>query len=141
MDIGSIYGQIKPSFLLGVSSFAKAFAYNLVDGDNAFPPEYATVTPPDITFVDLSVKEIDVSIWGEDVVSQILLKNGIAVHFDDVMNERYIARVVLKMQSLIVRSMALTQANSDETAGDTEAVRYFCCYSVVLVFIAPVSLT
>ncbi|GJJ73130.1 hypothetical protein EMPS_05488 [Entomortierella parvispora] len=121
LDIGSIYGQIKPSFLLGVSSFAKAFAYNLVDGDNAFPPEYATVTPPDITFVDLSVKEIDVSIRGEDVVSQILLKDGIIVHFDDVINERYIGRVVLKMQSLIVRSMALTQASSDEINGDTES--------------------
>ena len=57
MDIGSIYGQIKPSFLLGVSSFAKAFIYNMKDGDNAFPPEYATVTPPDITFVE--VRETD----------------------------------------------------------------------------------
>ncbi|KAF9302036.1 hypothetical protein BGZ74_005928 [Mortierella antarctica] len=113
LDVGSIYGQIKPSFLLGVASFAKAFAYNLVDGDNAFPPEYATVTPPDITFVDLCVKEIDVSIWGEDVVSQILLKDGIIVHFDDVINERYIGRVVLKMQSLVIRSMALTEANKD----------------------------
>ncbi|KAF9193555.1 hypothetical protein BGZ50_007333 [Haplosporangium sp. Z 11] len=121
LDIGSIYGQIKPSFLLGVSSFAKAFAYNLKDGDNAFPPEYATVTPPDITFVDLSVKEVDVSIWGEDVVSQILLKDGIVVHFDDVINERYIGRIVLKMQSLIVRSMALTEANKENHANDPES--------------------
>ncbi|KAF8951432.1 hypothetical protein BGZ52_011844, partial [Haplosporangium bisporale] len=120
LDIGSIYGQIKPSFLLGVASFAKAFAYNLVDGDNAFPPEYATVTPPDITFVDLCVKEIDVSIWGEDVVSQILLKDGIIVQFDDVINERYTGRVVLKMQSLVVRSMALTEANKDGQ-GETDA--------------------
>ena len=116
-----------------MSSFAKAFAYNLVDGDNAFPPEYATVTPPDITFVDLSVKEIDVSIWGEDVVSQILLKDGIIVHFDDVINERYIGRVVLKMQSLIVRSMALTQANSEENNGDTEAVSQNVNYLLVWV--------
>ncbi|KAF9388519.1 hypothetical protein CPB97_000885 [Podila verticillata] len=121
LDIGSIYGQIKPSFLLGVASFAKAFAYNLVDGDNAFPPEYATVTPPDITFVDLCVKEIDVSIWGEDVVSQILLKDGIIVHFDDVINERYTGRVVLKMQSLVVRSMALTEAANKDGQGETDA--------------------
>ncbi|KAG0306223.1 hypothetical protein BGZ98_002777 [Dissophora globulifera] len=120
MDIGSIYGQIKPSFLLGATSFAKAFVYNLKDGDNAFPPEYATITPPDITFVDLSVKEVDVSIWGEDVVSQILLKDGVIVHFDDIINERYIGRVVLKLQSLIVRSMALTEAASDEHAGEAE---------------------
>ncbi|KAF9208080.1 hypothetical protein BGZ49_009869 [Haplosporangium sp. Z 27] len=107
-------------FIDGVSSFAKAFAYNLKDGDNAFPPEYATVTPPDITFVDLSVKEIDVSIWGEDVVSQILLKDGIIVHFDDVINERYMGRVVLKMQSLLVRSMALTEPVKDEHATKAE---------------------
>ncbi|KAF8940858.1 hypothetical protein BGZ58_004326 [Dissophora ornata] len=120
LDIGSIYGQIKPSFLLGVSSFAKAFVYNMKDGDNAFPPEYATVTPPDITFVDLNVKEVDVSIWGEDVVSQILLKDGVIVHFDDVINERYIGRVVLKMQSLLVRSMVLTDTSSDEYPGEAE---------------------
>ncbi|KAG0277971.1 hypothetical protein BGZ95_004994 [Linnemannia exigua] len=120
LDIGSIYGQIKPSFLLGVTSFAKAFAYNLKDGDNAFPLEYATVTPPDITFVDLTVKEVDVSIWGEDVVSQILLKDGVVVHFDDVINERYLGRVVLKLQSLLIRSMALTEANKDSHTGETD---------------------
>ncbi|KAF9116860.1 hypothetical protein BGX27_009741 [Mortierella sp. AM989] len=124
LDIGSIYGQIKPSFLLGVSSFAKAFAYNLTDGDNAFPPEYATVTPPDITFVDLSVKEIDVSIWGEDVVSQILLKDGVIVRFDDVINERYMGRVVLKMQSLLVRSMALTEVSKDENLREAEPLHH-----------------
>ncbi|KAG0319921.1 hypothetical protein BGZ97_001164 [Linnemannia gamsii] len=120
LDIGSIYGQIKPSFLLGVTSFAKAFAYNLKDGDNAFPLEYATVTPPDITFVDLTVKEVDVSIWGEDVVSQILLKNGVIVHFDDVINERYLGRVVLKLQSLLIRSMALTEAGKDSHPGEAD---------------------
>ncbi|KAF9985364.1 hypothetical protein BGZ75_003070 [Mortierella antarctica] len=120
LDIGSIYGQIKPSFLLGVSSFAKAFAYNLKDGDNAFPPEYATITPPDITFVDLSVKEVDVSIWGEDVVSQILLKDGVIVQFDDVINERYLGRIVLKMQSLVIRSMALTETQRDNHERETE---------------------
>ncbi|KAI1320557.1 hypothetical protein EDD11_000519 [Mortierella claussenii] len=121
LDIGSIYGQIKPSFLLGVTSFAKTFAYNLKDGDNAFPPEYATVTPPDITFVDLTVKEVDVSIWGEDVVSQVLLKDGVIVHFDDVFNERYMGRVVLKLQSLVVRSMALTEVNKDGHPGEAES--------------------
>lgn len=124
LDIGSIYGQIKPSFLLGVTSFAKAFAYNLKDGDNAFPLEYATVTPPDITFVDLTVKEVDVSIWGEDVVSQILLKNGVILHFDDVINERYLGRVVLKLQSLLVRSMALTEANKDSHTGEADPVSF-----------------
>ncbi|KAG0198078.1 hypothetical protein BGX28_008431 [Mortierella sp. GBA30] len=122
LDIGSIYGQIKPSFLLGVSSFAKAFAYNLKDGDNALPPEYATVTPPDITFVDLSVKEVDVSIWGEDVVSQILLKDGVIVHFDDVINERYMGRIVLKLQSLLIRSMALTETKKDSHDRETESL-------------------
>ncbi len=122
LDIGSIYGQIKPSFLLGVSSFAKAFAYNLKDGDNAFPPEYATITPPDITFVDLGVKEIDVSIWGEDVVSQILLKDGVIVHFDDVINERYMGRIVLKMQSLVIRSMALTETQRNSHEREAEPV-------------------
>ncbi|KAG0066506.1 hypothetical protein BGZ89_007213 [Linnemannia elongata] len=124
LDIGSIYGQIKPSFLLGVTSFAKAFAYNLKDGDNAFPLEYATVTPPDITFVDLTVKEVDVSIWGEDVVSQILLKNGVILHFDDVINERYLGRVVLKLQSLLVRSMALTEANKDSHTGEADPMHH-----------------
>ena len=122
LDLGSIYGQIKPSFLLGVSSFAKAFIYNLKDGDNAFPPEYATVLPPDITIVDVSVKEVDISIWGEDVVSQVLLKDGVIVHFDDIINERYIGRVVLKLQSLQVRSMALTNTNRDEHAREAEPV-------------------
>ncbi|KAF9955541.1 hypothetical protein BGZ72_003630 [Mortierella alpina] len=124
LDIGSIYGQIKPSFLLGVSSFAKAFAYNLKDGDNAFPPEYATITPPDITFVDLGVKEIDVSIWGEDVVSQILLKDGVIVHFDDVINERYMGRIVLKIQSLLIRSMALTETQRDGPERETEPLHH-----------------
>ncbi|KAF9106451.1 hypothetical protein BGX29_009499 [Mortierella sp. GBA35] len=124
LDIGSIYGQIKPSFLLGATSFAKAFAYNLKDGDNAFPPEYATVTPPDITFVDLTVKEVDVSIWSEDVVSQILLKDGVIVHFDDVINERYLGRVVLKLQSLLIRSMALTETSKDSHTGEADPMHH-----------------
>ncbi|KAF9928462.1 hypothetical protein FBU30_002364 [Linnemannia zychae] len=124
LDLGSIYGQIKPSFLLGVTSFAKAFAYNLKDGDNAFPPEYATVTPPDITFVDLAIKEVDVSIWGEDVVSQLLLKDGVIVHFDDVINERYLGRVVLKLQSLVIRSMALTDSNKESHSGETDPIHH-----------------
>lgn len=132
LDIGSIYGQIKPSFLLGVTSFAKAFAYNLKDGDNAFPLEYATVTPPDITFVDLTVKEVDVSIWGKDVVSQILLKDGVIVHFDDVINERYLGRVVLKLQSLLVRSMALTEANKDSHTGEADPVSFLYYSFMVL---------
>ncbi|KAF9289120.1 hypothetical protein BGZ68_009997 [Mortierella alpina] len=84
LDIGSIYGQIKPSFLLGV----------------------------------------DVSIWGEDVVSQILLKDGVIVHFDDVINERYIGRIVLKMQSLVIRSMALTETQNDSHDGETEPLHH-----------------
>ncbi|KAG1250811.1 hypothetical protein G6F68_012610 [Rhizopus microsporus] len=50
LDIGRITGEVKPSFLLGLACFGQSFAYNLIDEDNAVPPELRSASLPDVTF-------------------------------------------------------------------------------------------
>ncbi|RUO96462.1 hypothetical protein BC936DRAFT_142002, partial [Jimgerdemannia flammicorona] len=107
-DVGTISGQVKPSFLLGIATFGKTFLYNMVDEDNALPPEFLTKPEPDITFLKASIKEIDVALWGRQSATQISLKQGLNVDFDDLVNEKYNQKVILVLPQLAVKSLANT---------------------------------
>ncbi|CAG8497267.1 4277_t:CDS:10 [Ambispora leptoticha] len=103
INIGTISGQLKPSFLLSVISFGKSFAYHLVDEENAFPTQYLMKLDPDVTFLNVGVKEIDISVWGQDSGTQFLLKEGLHVQFDDLSNEKFTQKVVFNMPDLVIR--------------------------------------
>ncbi|CAG8440113.1 7211_t:CDS:10 [Ambispora gerdemannii] len=104
INIGTISGQLKPSFLLSLFSFGKSFAYHLVDDENAFPMQYVVKLDPDVTFLNVIVKEVDISIWGQDSGSQFLLKEGLQIQFDDLSNEKFTQKVVFNMPDLVIRN-------------------------------------
>ncbi|RIA94532.1 hypothetical protein C1645_873391 [Glomus cerebriforme] len=106
INIGTISGQLKPSFLLSVTSFARTFAHHFVDKENALPTKYVMLPDPDVTFLTVDVQEVDISIWGGGSVTQIMLKEGLSVKFDDLANEKYILKVIFNLPDLTIRSLA-----------------------------------
>jgi hypothetical protein len=122
INIGTISGQLKPSFLLSATSFANTFAYHYVDKENALPAKYVIPLDPDVTFLNFSVKEVDVSIWGGGSVTQILLKEGFSIKFDDLANKKYLFKVMFNLPDLIIRSLAksVTTLSSINFSKDSE---------------------
>ena len=140
INVGTISGQLRPSFLLSVASFAKTFVYHFVDKENALPVEYVIPLDPDVTFLTVGIKEIDVSIWGRGSGTQILLKEGLGIKFDDLANEKYILKVILDLPDLIIRSLAksaMTMPSTDfsKDAGNhpwVEVASLECAFNVTL---------
>ncbi|CAJ0833828.1 20916_t:CDS:2, partial [Entrophospora sp. SA101] len=100
INIDTISGQLKPSFLISAGSFAESFVYHYIDDENALPADFAAPLYPDVVFVDFIVKEIDVSIWCRDSRTQILLEEGLNVKFDDLANEKFLQRTVVNLPDL-----------------------------------------
>ncbi|CAG8636725.1 44616_t:CDS:10 [Gigaspora margarita] len=93
------------------TSSEKAFSYHYVDDESALPPDFLNPLDADVTFLNLNLKEVDISVWGGDIVSQILLKEGLCVKFDDLANEKYTQRVLVDLPDLVVRSLAMSASN------------------------------
>jgi hypothetical protein len=105
-DIGKITGEVKPSFLLGLSCFGQTFAYNLIDEDNAVPQEMESKDLPDVTFVKLYVQEVDVCLTSMSSTTNISMQSGILLEFDNLINEKYSQRISLKIPSILTRFLA-----------------------------------
>ncbi|KAI9475562.1 MAG: hypothetical protein EXX96DRAFT_506047 [Benjaminiella poitrasii] len=113
-DIGRITGEVKPSFLLGLSCFGQSFAYNLIDEDNAVPQEMESKTLPDVTFLKLYVREVDVYLMSMNSATNIRLQNGILLEFDNLINAKYSQRITMKIPAILTRCLA----NPDQARGD-----------------------
>jgi hypothetical protein len=105
-DIGRISGELKPSFLLGLSCFGQSFAYNLIDEDNAVPQEMESKDLPDVTFVKLYVQEVDLCLMSMNSATNISLKEGILLEFDNLINAKYSQRITIKIPAILTRSLA-----------------------------------
>lgn len=114
LDIGRITGEVKPSFLLGLACFGQSFAYNLIDEDNAVPPELRSASLPDVTFAKVSVQEIDVCLVSLNSATNIQLSDGILLEFDNLINQKYTERITLKIPSILTRCLA----NAEYTRSD-----------------------
>ncbi|KAI7885245.1 hypothetical protein K492DRAFT_204108 [Lichtheimia hyalospora FSU 10163] len=108
-DVGRITGEIKPSFLLGTTNFAQTFAYDMIDEDNAVPSEIAPAADPDVTFVKATVKQVDIYLMNENSAARVSLEQGVAIEFDNLVNEKYNQRVCAQMPTFV----ATTLANQD----------------------------
>ncbi|KAG2229708.1 hypothetical protein INT48_004225 [Thamnidium elegans] len=113
-DLGRISGEIKPSFLLGLACFSQSFAYNLIDEDNAVPQEMESKDLPDVTFMKLYVQEVDLCLMSMNSATNICLKEGILLEFDNLINAKYSQRISLKIPSILTRCLA----NPDQARGD-----------------------
>lgn len=105
-DIGRITGEIKPSFLLGLACFGQSFAYNLIDEDNAVPQEMESKDLPDVTFLKLYVQEVDVCLMSMNSATNICLKEGILLEFDNLINVKYSQRITIKIPAILTRCLA-----------------------------------
>ncbi|KAI8069940.1 hypothetical protein BC940DRAFT_271416 [Gongronella butleri] len=105
-NIGRIMGELKPSFLMGASNFAQTFVYNLLDEDNAVTSELEPGDLPDVTFVKAHVREIDIHLMTQNSAAQLQLAEGIAVEFDNLVNEKYDQRVAIRMPKVGVACLA-----------------------------------
>jgi hypothetical protein len=114
-DIGEITGEIKPSFLLGLACFSQSFAYNLIDEDNAVPQEMESKDLPDVTFLKLFVKGVDVCLMSLNSATNICLGEGILLEFDNLINVKYSQRISIKIPSILTRCLA----NPDHVRGNS----------------------
>src|SRR5204862_12937 len=94
---------------------------------------------PDVFFT-VGVKEIDVSIWGRGSGTQILLKEGLSVKFDDLANEKYLLKLILELPDLIIKSLAksaiiLSSTDFSKDAENhpwVEVANFECAFNVTL---------
>lgn len=139
INVGTIFGSLKPSFLLNATSFGKAFAYQFTDDENALPAEYVVPSYPDVTFLNVKFKEVDISIWGCDSGTQVLLIEGLSIKFDDLANEKFGSKVVINLPDIIIRSLLLSSINSTNKDFITESenpwvevASFECAFNVTL---------
>ncbi|RHZ51053.1 hypothetical protein Glove_485g16 [Diversispora epigaea] len=137
INIGVIFGSLRPSFLSNATSIANAFTYQFTDDENALPAEYAVPAYPDVTFLNFKVKEIDISIWGRDSGTQILLKEGLSIKFDDLANEKFNLKVVINLPDIIIRSLLLSSISSSNLDFESEnpwveVASFECAFDVTL---------
>ncbi|KAI9251058.1 hypothetical protein BY458DRAFT_559573 [Sporodiniella umbellata] len=114
LDIGKITGEVKPSFLLGLACFGQSFAYNLIDEDNSVPPELRSASLPDVTFAKVYVQEVDVCLMSLNSATNIQLSDGVLLEFDNLINQKYTEKIILKIPSILTRCLA----NSEYTRND-----------------------
>lgn len=81
----------------------------MVDEDNALPSEFLTKPEPEVSFLQASVKGIDIALWGRQSATQVILKEGLNLEFDNLINEKYNSKVTLVLPQLTVKSLANTE--------------------------------
>ncbi|CAM0134818.1 Macrophage colony-stimulating factor 1 receptor [Umbelopsis sp. WA50703] len=113
-DVGSISGEIKPSFLLGTTAFGKAFLYNMVDEDNALAKD-PSILDPDVTFVTASIQSIDINLMGRHSATQFSLSEGLHFEFDDLINRNYTQKINLKFPSVVITNLANQEVNTESS--------------------------
>ncbi|KAJ2957271.1 hypothetical protein NQZ79_g6974 [Umbelopsis isabellina] len=113
-DVGSISGEIKPSFLLGTTAFGKAFLYNMVDEDNALTKD-PSILDPDVTFVTASIQSIDINLMGRHSATQISLSEGLHLEFDDLINRNYTQKINLNFPSIVITNLANQEINTESS--------------------------
>lgn len=100
--------------MLGLSCFGQSFAYNLIDEDNAVPQEMESKDLPDVSFVKLYVQQVDVCLMSMNSATNIALKDGILLEFDNLINAKYSQRITIKIPAILTRCLA----NPDQARGD-----------------------
>ncbi|ORZ07569.1 hypothetical protein BCR42DRAFT_150196 [Absidia repens] len=105
-DVGSVKGELKPSFLMGTASFAQTFVYNLIDEDNAVSSDLGPVDYPDVTFATARIRQVDIYLMTQNSATQLQLQNGVNVEFDNLTNEKYNQRVGVYVPGISITCLA-----------------------------------
>ncbi|KAK9762234.1 Macrophage colony-stimulating factor 1 receptor [Basidiobolus ranarum] len=119
-DIGSILGRVGPNFLVGLNSFLDSFVFNFVDRENTFPVEFQLPSFPDLTLLKVGIADLDFIIWAGGSVSQLLIKDGIRIDFNNLINEEYDSKAYICVPELVLRFMTISEKQSDQMYSDLE---------------------
>lgn len=90
----------------------------MVDEDNALAKD-TTLLYPDVTFVTASIQSIDINLMGRHSATQISLSDGLSLDFDDLINQNYSQKIVLKFPSIVITNLANQEINvGNHTEGE-----------------------
>jgi hypothetical protein len=117
-DIGNVKGDIKPSFLLGVASFAQTFIYNLIDEDNTMSSDFASLlgSPgyPNVTFATGKVQSVNVGLMTQNSATQLQLSEGLQLAFDNLTDEKYNQRISTQLPAISITCLANQEQGEEQ---------------------------
>jgi hypothetical protein len=120
IDIGRVHGSVYPVFLEKIISFVSRLDYQMDDFENALPRHMCPPSYPDVTFLRIGLKQLDLSVRGkQETATQIVLEKGLCVELHTLINEKYCKRTHIGIPHVLLRSLAATKASDTIEVGQT----------------------
>ncbi|KAI9592098.1 hypothetical protein BDF19DRAFT_498830 [Syncephalis fuscata] len=117
IDLGQLSGRVRPALLEAVVSAVQRLDYQMDDFENALPHQLSPSGYPDVTFLRVGVRQIDLTIWGsQETATQLLISEGIRVEFQNLIGEKYSKKTLVAVPQVILRSLAATKSNANDPA-------------------------
>lgn len=99
--LGEIHGDLSVPGVKGLSAVARSFTYNFVDEDNAMPPEFSVPLDPDMTFVAVAARSMELRVRAFDqAIIYVKLEDNLLVEFDDIPFEHYLDHLSLTLPGI-----------------------------------------
>jgi len=105
-NIGSLIGEVHPSYIISFVNFIETFLYHFMDLDNAILDVQEL---GDFFSLQMTINKIDLSIWGKGSVTILYLKKGFKLQMDNIINVHYSNRIFLDFPYLGVYLLALAE--------------------------------
>ncbi|RKP05188.1 hypothetical protein THASP1DRAFT_32973, partial [Thamnocephalis sphaerospora] len=110
IDVGRIHGRVRPAFLDSVISFVSRLDYQMDDFENALPRRMCPSTYPDVTFLRIGVRQLDLTVWGsQETATQIALEEGLSIELHTLIGEKYSKCTRVAVSHVLLRSLAATR--------------------------------
>ncbi|KAI8057143.1 hypothetical protein BDF22DRAFT_227395 [Syncephalis plumigaleata] len=115
IDAGRLSGRVRPAFLESVISAIQRLDYQMDDFENALPRHLSPPAYPDVTFLRVGLKQLDLTIWGsQETATRLLLPDGIRLEFQNLIGEKYSKKTRLTVPQIVIRSLAATKSDTDD---------------------------
>ncbi|RKP27396.1 hypothetical protein SYNPS1DRAFT_12720 [Syncephalis pseudoplumigaleata] len=122
IDAGQLSGRVRPAFLEAVISAIQRLDYQMDDFENALPRALSPPAYPDVTFLRVGLRRLDLTVWGsQETATRILLPEGIRVEFQNLIGEKYSKKTRLTMphisagEALVWTEVAFIETSLDIT--------------------------
>ncbi|ORX84220.1 hypothetical protein BCR32DRAFT_266435 [Anaeromyces robustus] len=109
-NIGSVIGEVHPSYIISIYNFLETFLYHFDDFDNSIL-EIPVLN--DFMSLQLMIKKIDLSIWGKGSTTIVYLKNGFNLQLDNTINVHYCNRIFLDFPYIGIYLLTLADNNKE----------------------------
>jgi hypothetical protein len=116
IDAGKLSGRVRPAFLELVISAIQRLDYQMDDFENALPRHLSPPVYPDVTFLRIGLKQLDLTIWGsQETATRLLLPDGIRLEFQNLIGEKYSKKTRLTIPQIVIRSLAATKSDTNDS--------------------------